>query len=254
MKIFSAQQIYEADTFTLQQQQISSDALMERAALQLFAWIDTKYRDTPVKIHLFCGTGNNGGDGLALARLLQEQGYPIAVYVVLYSAKPSGDFRLNLERLKERDLMPDFITEKSTFPSMAPTDVVVDAIFGIGLNRAPEGWVARLVEHINASSAFVVSVDVPSGLPMNREPWSSAVVRASQVLTFQLPKLVFFLPQTAQYINAWEILDIGLDTGFLHTTETDYILMDRAEVLPLYRPRSRFSHKGTYGHATIVGG
>lgn len=254
MKIFSAQQLYEADTVTLQQQHISSDALMERAATRLFEWIDAKYQNTPVKIHLFCGTGNNGGDGLALARLLHEQGYPLAVYVVSYSANPSGDFRINLERLQERNLMPDFLIEQSLLPAIAPTDVVVDAIFGIGLNRPPEAWVARVIEHINTSSAFVVSVDVPSGLPVDRAPWSSAVVRAHQVLSFQAPKLVFFLPQAAPYVKSWEVLDIGLEAEFLNTTETVYTLMDRAEVLPLYRPRSRFSHKGTYGHAAIVGG
>lgn len=254
MKIFSAQQIYEADIFTLQQQHISSDALMERAASQLFAWIHGKYQGAPVNFQLFCGTGNNGGDGLALARLLQAQGYTLTVHVVQYSAKPSKDFHLNLERLKENKLTPRFVNKDSAFPQIAATDVVVDAIFGIGLNRPPAAWVSQLINHINASSAFVISVDLPSGLPADRGPWSTAVIWAHQVLAFQIPKLVFFLPQTAPYIGQWALLDIGLDAEFLNTTETAYTLMDRPEIIPLYRPRSRFSHKGTYGHAVIVGG
>lgn len=254
MKLFSVKQLYQADQHTLQQQQISSETLMERAATQLFTWIDANYQNTPVAIQLFCGIGNNGGDGLALARLLHEQGYPLAVYIVSYGATPSGDFRINLERLQERGVAPDYITEKSVFPSITSTDVIVDAIFGIGLNRPPEAWVARLIAHINAAAAFVVSVDMPSGLPVDRAPWAGVVVQASQVLTLQAPKLPFFLPQTGPYVSQWEVLDIGLDATFLHNTDTDYRLVDAAEALSLYRARSRFSHKGTYGHAAIVGG
>lgn len=254
MKLFSAEQLYQADQHTLQQQCISSEALMERAATQLFTWIDAKYQSAPVAIHLFCGIGNNGGDGLALARLLCEQGYPLAVYIVSYGVTPSGDFRINVERLQERGVVPDYLTEKSAFPALSTTDVVVDAIFGIGLNRPPEAWVARLIAHINAAAAFVISVDMPSGLPVDRAPWAGAVVQASQVLTFHAPKLPFFLPQTGPYVAQWEVLDIGLDAAFLHNTDTAYTLVDKAAALALYRPRSRFSHKGTYGHAVLVGG
>lgn len=255
MKIFAAHQIYEADKFTIEKQQISSDELMERAATKLFEWIHSRLRGTQVKIQLFCGTGNNGGDGLALARQLLEHGYSIKVFVVNYSDKRSKDFLLNLERLKERKLWPDFLNGESELPKISPDDIVVDAIFGIGLNRAPDKWVGKLIEHINASRAFVLSVDIPSGLPMDREPWNAShVIHGSYVLSFQVPKLVFFLPGTGIYVNQWELLDIGLDSEFLQNTETDFELIGRQEILPLYRPRLKFSHKGTYGHAVIVGG
>ncbi|WP_421811474.1 NAD(P)H-hydrate dehydratase [Flagellimonas sp.] len=255
MKIFSAQQIYQADKSTIQKEQITSDALMERAATQLFEWLHSRLRGTQVNIQLFCGIGNNGGDGLVLARKLHEHEYSIKVYVVNYSEKRSEDFLLNLERLKDVKVWPDFIKSGSSFPKISPNDIIVDAIFGIGLNRAPDDWVGNLIQHINSSRAFTLSVDVPSGLPMNRGPWNKEyVIRASYVLSFQVPKLVFFLPETGVYLNQWEILDIGLDQDFLNKTETDFELIGRPEIVPMYRPRLKFSHKGTYGHSVIIGG
>ncbi|PWL37605.1 bifunctional ADP-dependent NAD(P)H-hydrate dehydratase/NAD(P)H-hydrate epimerase [Flagellimonas aquimarina] len=255
MKIFTASQIYEADKFTINKQQITSDALMERAATKLFDWMHSRLQGAQVKIHLFCGIGNNGGDGVALARHLHEHGYDIAVYVVNYSEKRSKDFLINLDRLKERKLWPEFLDSDCSLPEITPNDIIVDAIFGIGLNRAPDAWVANLIKHLNSSSAFVLSVDIPSGLPSNRSPWDGEhVVRASYVLSFQVPKLVFFLPETGVYQNQWEILDIGLDSEFLVKTDTDYELIGRPEIMPMYRPRLKFSHKGTYGHSVIIGG
>ncbi|WP_420322179.1 NAD(P)H-hydrate dehydratase [Flagellimonas sp.] len=255
MKIFTAEQIYQADKFTIAKQQIKSDELMERAAIRLFEWMHSRLQGAQVNIHLFCGIGNNGGDGIALARHLQEHGYAINVHVVNYSETRSNDFLLNLERLKDRKIWPEFMTEETCLPEISPNDIVVDAIFGIGLNRKPDDWVGNIIAHINKSSAFVLSVDIPSGLPMDRGPWNAEhVVEASYVLSFQLPKLVFFLPETGIYVNQWEILDIGLDAEFLVTTQTQFELIGRPEVLPMYRPRLKFSHKGTYGHALIVGG
>ncbi|AEM71486.1 YjeF-related protein [Allomuricauda ruestringensis DSM 13258] len=255
MKIFTAHQIYEADKSTIKKEQIKSDELMERAATQLFEWIHSRLRGTQVNIQLFCGIGNNGGDGMVLARKLQEHGYSIKVYVVNYSDKRSKDFLLNLERLKENKVWPDFINKESDLPQISPNDIVVDAIFGIGLNRAPDAWVGNLIQHINGSRAFVLSVDVPSGLPVDRNPWNKEyVIQSSYVLSFQLPKLVFFLPETGVYVNQWEIVDIGLNPDFIAKTDADFELIGRPEVLPMYRPRLKFSHKGTYGHSVIIGG
>lgn len=255
MKIFTASQIYDADEFTISKQQINSDDLMERVATKLFDWIHSRLQGAQVNIQLFCGIGNNGGDGIALARHLHENGYSIQVHVVNYSEKRSKDFLINLERLKDRKIWPDFINSDSSLPSILSNDIVIDAIFGIGLNRPPDTWVANLIKHINVSSAFVLSVDIPSGLPTDKIPQNSDhVVRASYVLSFQVPKLVFFLPETGVYQNQWEILDIGLDAEYLDKTSTEYELIGRSEVLPMYRPRLKFSHKGTFGHSVIIGG
>ncbi|MEX0362459.1 MAG: NAD(P)H-hydrate epimerase, partial [Allomuricauda sp.] len=133
MKIFTANQIYKADKFTIEKQQIPSDSLMERAATQLFEWIHSRLQGAEVTIQLFCGIGNNGGDGIALARLLKEADYNIQVHVVNYSEKRSKDFLLNLERLKDRKIWPEFLNDDCVMPEISPNDIIVDAIFGIGL-------------------------------------------------------------------------------------------------------------------------
>ncbi len=255
MKLFSKEQIYKADQFTIEKQGITSDALMERAATQIFNWIHLRMQGAPIKIHLFCGIGNNGGDGIALARHLQEHGYHINVYVVNYSKARSKDFLLNLERLKARKVWPEFLESDDPLPQIKKEDIVVDAIFGIGLNRPPANWVVNLIQHLHRSEAFILSVDVPSGLFTDKGVESSnAVVKANYVLSFQAPKLVFFLPETGVFVNQWEILDIGLDPEVLSKTATEYELIGKNEVLPMYLPREKFSHKGTYGHSLIIGG
>lgn len=255
MKIFSAKQIYEADKFTIEKQQITSDELMERASIKIFNWLHLRLQGAPVKIKLFCGIGNNGGDGISVARHLKEHGYNIDVYVVNYSEKRSKDFLINLERLKERKIWPDFINKDSDLPEINKEDIVIDAIFGIGLNRSPEKWVIKLIQKINDSKAFVLAVDIPSGLFTNAIPEiENSVIKANYVLSFLSPKLVFLLPQTGIYSNQWEILDIGIDLEYSTKTETTYNLINKNEVLPIYIPRERFSHKGTFGHALIIGG
>tara|TARA_R110002051_G_scaffold293534_5_gene358594 strand:+ start:1435 stop:2979 length:1545 start_codon:yes stop_codon:yes gene_type:complete len=255
MKIFSAKQIYEADKFTIEKQLITSDELMERAAIQIFNWLHLRLQGNPIKIKLFCGIGNNGGDGIAVARYLREHGYTIDVFVVNYSEKRSKDFLINLERLKERKIWPNFINKDSDLPEINKEDIVIDAIFGIGLNRNPEKWIIKLIKKINDSRAFVLSVDIPSGLFTDRVPkLENSVVKANYVLSFQSPKLVFLLPQTGIYSNQWEILNIGIDEEYSTKTETTYSLIGKNEVLPIYIPRERFSHKGTFGHALIIGG
>ncbi len=255
MKLFTAKQIYSADKFTTEKQQIASEELMERAAIQIFNWMHLRMQGAPVKIHLFCGIGNNGGDGIALARHLQEHGYNIAVNVVNYSEKRSKDFLINLDRLKDRKIWPNFMDSDCEFPDIGKDDIIVDAIFGIGLNRSPADWVIKLIGHLHASTAFILSVDLPSGLYADRIPDNmDAVVKANYVLSFQTPKLVFFLPETGGFVEQWEVLDIGLDAEFLMNEETEYELIGKNEVLPLYIPREKYSHKGTYGHSLIVGG
>lgn len=255
MKIFSAEQMYAADKFTIEKQQITSDELMERSAVQIFNWIHTRMQGSPVKIHLFCGIGNNGGDGIALARHLFEHGYNIATYVVNFSKTRSKDFLINLERLKERKLWPEFLDSDCKLPEIGRDDIIVDAIFGIGLNRTPDKWVVKLMDYLHKTEAFILSVDMPSGLFTDRIPEDkNAVVNANFVLSFQTPKLAFFLPETGIYSNQWEVLDIGIDPEYLNNTDTEYSLIGKNEVLPFYIPREKFSHKGSYGHALIIGG
>ena len=255
MKLFSAEQIYKADQVTIKKQEITSDELMERAALQLFNWIHLRLQGASVKIHLFCGIGNNGGDGIALSRHLLEHGYNISVYVVNYSEKRSKDFLINLDRLKERKCWPTFMNSDDELPEIGKEDIIVDGIFGIGLNRTPDAWVKKIIQHLNASEAFALSIDIPSGLFTDQGPEDmEAIIKSNFVLSFQRPKLVFFLPETGPFVEHWEVLDIGLDPEYLMKTETEYELIGKNEILTLYKPREKYAHKGTYGHAMIIGG
>lgn len=254
MKILDSRQIYQADKFTIEKNQISGAVLMERAAEQLFNWIHTQLQGAPVRIHLFCGIGNNGGDGIALARYLLEHDYDIRVYVVNYSEKRSAEFLLNLDRLKDKKTWPDFLKEHSDFPVISEGDMVVDAIFGIGLSRPPARWVMQLMDRINGSGAFIISVDVPSGRYTDGPTPYDGGIEADMVLSIQLPKLIFFLPGSAKYVKEWEAVDIGLDDEYISGIDVSYSLSGLTEARKLYKPRKRFSHKGHYGHSVIIGG
>jgi len=255
MKILNGKQVYEADRITIEKEEITSDVLMERAAIQLFNWIHHRMQGAPVKLHIFCGIGNNGGDGLALARHLKEHGYAIEVYVVNYSEKRSPDFLLNLDRVKDRKVWPQFLTKECELPKIDKEDIVVDGIFGTGLNRSPEDWVTALIQHLNTTGAFILSIDIPSGLFVDSIfENAQAIIKANYTVTFQHPKLVFFLPQTGVYTLQWEAFDIGLNAEHLNGLEVDFELIQKTTVMPWYLPRKKFTHKGTYGHTLVIGG
>lgn len=256
MKIFSKEQIYKSDQVTAKKQNISSTELMERAGMQIFNWIHQRMQGAQVPIHVFCGIGNNGGDGLVVARHLTIYGYNVHTYVVNCSDKRTEDFLVNYDRIKQTTKKwPIMLNCEADFPPIGPDDIIVDAVFGIGLNRPPNDWVKGLFQHFRASKAFTLAIDLPSGLYADQVPEDeNGVVWADYTLSFQAPKLVFFLPQTSKYTVQWEALDIGIDPEFLHATETEVELMGKLEMLPIYQPREKFSNKGTYGHALVVGG
>ncbi|MDT0641721.1 NAD(P)H-hydrate dehydratase [Zunongwangia sp. F363] len=256
MKIFSASQLKQADEITIKNQNITSEELMERAATQVFEEIHRRLQGAQLPVKIFCGIGNNGGDGLVVGRMLLEHGYQVKVFVVNYSDKRSQDFLANYDKIKEvSNNWPELIKKEEDFPEINRGDFVIDAMFGIGLNRPIEGWVGKLVEHINNSRAFVLAIDMPSGLFSDKIPAKEdAVINANFTLTFQTPKLVFFLPQTMDYVGDIQVLDIGLDRDFLAETDTALELTGKAEARELYKPRKKNSHKGNYGHTLTVGG
>jgi hydroxyethylthiazole kinase-like uncharacterized protein yjeF len=256
MKLFSKEQIYEGDRLSTERQNISSTDLMERAGTQIFNWIHMRMQGAQVPVHVFCGIGNNGGDGLVLARHLITHGYNVVTYIVNYSDKRSKDFLINYDRIKNvtKD-WPKMMTNAKDFPQIQKDDIIVDAVFGIGLNRSPDEWVQELFQKFKASSAFTLSIDIPSGLYTDKAiEAENGVVYANYTLSFQSPKLVFFLPETAKYTIQWEVLDIGIDRDYLIQTKTEAELISKFEVLPLYKPRDKFAHKGDFGHALIIGG
>lgn len=256
MKLFSKEQIYEGDKITIERQKISSTDLMERAGNQIFNWINLRMQGAQVPIHVFCGIGNNGGDGMVLARHLILGGYNVKTYIVNYSEKRSKDFLINYDRVKNiTKTWPEFVHNQDDFPEINQDHIIVDAIFGIGLNRPVADWVKNLFIHLRKSKAFTLSIDIPSGLQTDAMPEDdNSVVLASYTLSFASPKLVFFLPQTAKYTINWEVLDIGLDAEFLSSTNTAFNLIGKYEAIPIYIPREKYSHKGQFGHSLIIGG
>ncbi|WP_053992657.1 bifunctional ADP-dependent NAD(P)H-hydrate dehydratase/NAD(P)H-hydrate epimerase [Mangrovimonas sp. TPBH4] len=256
MKILSKEQVYEGDRLTAERQNISSTELMERAATKIFYWIHSRLQGQPIPIHVFCGIGNNGGDGLVLSRHLINHGYNVNTYVVNYSDKRSKDFLINYERIKQTSKnWPLLLNEEDELPKITPDAIIVDGVFGIGLNRPADDWVKKLFQHMRASKAFTLAIDIPSGLYTDHVPEDeNGVVWANYTLSFQTPKLVFFLPDTGKFTTEWEVLDIGIDPSYLQGVKTEAELIGKFEMLSVYQPRDKFSHKGSFGHALIVGG
>ncbi|MUP42714.1 NAD(P)H-hydrate dehydratase [Christiangramia aestuarii] len=256
MKILTAEQLSEADKETMKIQDITSEELMERAATLVFKEIHKRLNGAPIPIKIFCGIGNNGGDGLVIARHLIQHDYQVKVYVVNYSDKRSDDFLANYEKLKEvTNNWPELIKEDTRFPEIGTGDFVIDAIFGIGLNRPVKGWTGDLVEHINDSGAFTLAIDMPSGLFTDQVPGEeAAVIEADYTLSFQNPKLVFYLPQTMDYSGELQILDIGLDKELLKSLDAQAFLIDKEEAAGMYHHRRSNTHKGDYGNVLIMGG
>ncbi len=255
MKILSAAQLYEADQVTIKKGAMSSADLMERAATLCFQWIHNRLQGSSVQIRVFCGTGNNGGDGLVIARHLKQHGYNVSTHVVNCSNKRSKDFLTNYERLKEIGVWPDMITCKTELPDLNENDMIIDAIFGLGLTRPPEGVLKEVIQHINAANAYVLAVDVPSGMYAEKSIEDrDAVVRAYHALTFQTPKLAFLVPENEEFLMTYSVIDIGLDAEFIFNTKAAAYTVEKYDVLPMYKPRNAFAHKGSFGHACIVGG
>ncbi len=256
MKIFDIEQLAEADKITAKKQGLKEGELMEREGTLVFNDIHSKLNGAQIPIKIFCGIGNNGGDGLVVGRLLIEHGYQVIVCIVNYSKTRTQDFLLNYDRIKEVSKeWPIQIKGEDDFPELSEKDFIIDAMFGIGLNRPLEKWVGDLVSHINNSKAFIVSIDMPSGMFANKMPEDEAhVIKANVTITFQSPKLIFFLPQAASYIGDLQVLEIGLDREYLSKTPVHNQLIGKPEALLLYQPRTTISHKGDYGHSFIIGG
>ena len=244
-----------ADQVTIQDTPISSIDLMERAADSCVKRILEEKPPADLEFWIFCGIGNNGGDGLVIARHLMALGFKVNTCVLEFSPNYSPDFRINLKRLQNLGHHPDFINEASGIPDLVNSCWIVDAIFGTGLSRSPEGWLKQAIEKINQSGAPVVSIDFPSGL-FSESPIEDpeSIVRATMTLTFQQPKLAFLLPYSSEFAGQWEILDIGLSEDFIENLDGCHELINHQFAAQLFQKKNRFDHKGTAGHSLLIGG
>jgi ADP-dependent NAD(P)H-hydrate dehydratase / NAD(P)H-hydrate epimerase len=256
MKILDSQQIKTCDMATIQNEPITSIDLMERAAGQLNHWMVQHFQLDQHLIFL-AGTGNNGGDALALARILFLSGYKnIQVYLLKISPTLSFDCAANYQSFatKAGHLIYE-LTEGSPMPEIHSDAVVVDGIFGSGLNRPIEGYWAQLIDYINQSHARVIAIDVPSGLYSwdNRTNYG-AIIKACFTLCLHMPKLPFFFAENEVYVGQWYILPIGLDESFIESSVSDFYFIEKKDIAAKIKYRKCFSHKGTFGHAFLVAG
>ena len=253
MKILSAEQTRLWDQFTIEHEPISSLALMERAALKCTEWIiDQQLFEQPIKI--FCGKGNNGGDGLAIARQLIERDIHPEVYILEFGNKGTDDFQANLASLHRITTHIHFIQSEPVFPVISNNNLVIDALFGSGLNRPLDGLSAALIQHINNSRATIISIDVPGGMFIDHSSKGNTIIRATHTLTFQNLKLCLLAAENSEWFGNIHVLDIGLHPAFLPTVTTTRFLFTVMEARSIFKRRDPFSNKGHHGHALIIGG
>ncbi|NLA49535.1 MAG: NAD(P)H-hydrate dehydratase [Bacteroidales bacterium] len=256
MKIFSSAQIRDIDDYTVRHEPVASVDLMERAAMKLLEWYREGFSRSR-RILIFAGPGNNGGDGLALARLLEEERYEPELFYVHFSDYNTENWKINRERLQKFTRVPfEVIDSAEQFPVTGSGDVIIDAIFGSGLTRPVTGLSSEIIRMINQSGRTVIAIDIPSGL-MGEDNTSNdpdSIVRADYTLSFQFPKLSFLFRENEKYAGKWTVLPIGLDTRAIASTKTPWELTEKSQVASVIKTRNRFDHKGIYGHGLLVGG
>ncbi|MCD7916015.1 MAG: NAD(P)H-hydrate dehydratase [Tannerellaceae bacterium] len=256
IKIFATDQVKELDQYTILHEPVSSIDLVERASTVFMHEFCRRFSKQH-RIIVFAGQGNNGADALAISRLLKDEAYRVETYLFNPTHHLSVDCEMNKQRLLAMDQV-EFteVTDNFAPPVLGKQDVVIDGLFGSGLNRLLTGGFAGVVAYINQSEATVVSIDIPSGLfgEDNRTNEQQAIIQADLTLTFGFPKLAFLLPENAAFTGEWKVLDIGIHPDIVRETSTPYSMVTEEDIAQVFRPRPKFAHKGTFGHALLIAG
>lgn len=255
MKLFLSEQIRKIDEATIQNEPISSIDLVERAASVCAQWIQENYDDSS-SFHVFCGMGNNGADGLAMARQLSAAGCDVSVHVIAHRSSGSSNFDQNIQRLAEVGMDPNYVNNPKDMPVVDENSIAIDAILGIGLDKPLRGILKEVIQALAEAYEHIISIDVPTGLPsdLNADFFSKTAVKATHTLTLQFPKLSFLLAETGELTGEIHVLDLGLDAMAIHDMPTKYFMTTEFEVENFRATRKSFSHKGTYGHAFLIAG
>lgn len=249
LKILNTSEIKEWDTFTIKNEPITSIDLMERACIAFVHWFSTRFNQHK-RIGIVCGTGNNGGDGLGIARLLKETGYTIKVWVVKGVAPESKDFITNKQRLLVETAE---VMSKPQEVIFEGCDIIIDGIFGSGLSRVPEGIYADVINAMNRSRAMRVAIDIPSGLFADKHT-KGLCVQADYTVTFQSPKLAFLFPENESKVGQWTVVYIGLSKTFLKESLSKHFWVEKKWIAKHLPKRSKFAHKGDFGKALLIAG
>jgi NAD(P)H-hydrate epimerase len=256
MKIFTCDQIKQIDEYTIKNEPVPSTGLMERAAGKIFSWLTARFSHSDHFI-VFTGPGNNGGDGIALSRMVLENGYEAEIYYLSFTDKVSADWDFNRKRLEtEYPGKLSIVSSADHLPVIQSGSIIIDSIFGSGLKRPSEGLAKEAVKIINSSDALRIAVDMPSGLFCENNDTNDydGVVRADHTLSFQFPKLAFMFAENAAYTGDWQILDIGLHKAAVQSIQSPYRYVEITDIIPLLRERKKFDHKGNFGHGLLVSG
>lgn len=257
LKILPVEKIKELDAFTIVNEPVKSIDLMERAAQKCFSWIHSQVPEMST-FKIVCGMGNNGGDGLAIARMLHNQGHSVEVFYVRHANEASPDNKLNFRKVADTEgLIVTEIFEEDEEIDFQEDEIIIDALLGSGINKPVSGLISKIIDQINDSRGLIIAIDVPSGLFTDKPmPFidKNLAVSADYTLTFQVPKLAFFMPENDRYVGEWHLLDIGLDAEFIRTSKSNYYLTSEEDCKYILKPRRRFSHKGSYGHALLIAG
>ncbi len=256
MKLFTTRQIAGIDRYTIENEPVKDIDLMERAAWEISQWLigNCSYEQ---KMVFFAGPGNNGGDALAIARQMAGIGYECEVYLSRFGKELKGSPAENWERLKEQGKakLSELLTINN-FPETDEDDLLIDGLFGSGLTRPIEGLAAEIVKKINNLPNTTIAIDIPSGLmgEDNSRNISENIITADYTLTFQFPKISFFFAENECFTGKWEVLPIGLHPEGIARTPSPFALVEKEDVRKMIPPRSKFAHKGTFGHALLIAG
>jgi ADP-dependent NAD(P)H-hydrate dehydratase / NAD(P)H-hydrate epimerase len=256
MKLFSTKLIAEIDRYTIGHEPVTDIDLMERAAMQVTIWLKQRYGNEQ-KMLFIAGPGNNGGDALAVARQMAGSGYHCELYLYDVGKGLKGSPAINLQRLEDQGKATlKYIRGIDDFPVTQPVDVIIDGLFGSGLTRPLEGLPAEIVQKVNILPNEVISIDIPSGLmgEDNSGNVTENIIEADYTLTFQFPKISFLFAENEKYTGKWEVLPIGLHPAGIENTASEFFLTEKEDIRKLIVPRSKFSHKGTFGHALLIAG
>jgi NAD(P)H-hydrate epimerase len=254
MKIFTSAQRKIIDTYTIENEPVSPLDLMERAAGKCSVWLMRNF-NREQRFLIFVGFGNNGGDGLAIARHLAYQEYKVEVYLIHMSRHFSPEAEENFLKLKmQKKAKITEVYNSKNFPQIDSDDIVVDALFGSGLTKPLIGFPAEVIEYLNHCKGIKIAIDIPSGLFGEENPESEQIIafKADYTLTFQFPFLSSLFQEGYNYTGNWHVLPIGLHKKIIDELPSLYHLTESEDII--IKPRSRFSHKGSYGHALLIAG
>lgn len=255
LKILSIQQVRDADAATISKKGITGLQLMEKAGSACAEWL-LRELDPALSIMIVCGRGNNGGDGLVIARQLWKKGKDVHVVVVEQAGNGSKDFTANLDQLQQEcRISPQYIRTAAELNFPGNPCVLIDALFGSGLSRKLEGELADIVNKINGSGIPVISIDIPSGMPGDSAADEKyAVIKAANTLTFGVVKSAFVLDRNTAFTGTWHLLDIGLDEEFIRSCPAQWFLLEPADITGMLPRRDMAAHKGNFGHALLIAG